>query len=291
MRVQAPLVMLVAVLIRFNWIHTLAVGSSALLFFSLPLILKTLSGEIQRRSMVLSIFNDSYARQFGKPTISLKLKLLSVQSLSLHFHPWFLFVQGDSNLRHSTRRVGVWSVLDLAGVAVLGLVVVLRWRQNGERHSTSRNRCSLCLGVFVRRLARGDDLGRHAPRIARHWSVALPEPARRLRNIRVTPSYGPQGSLRRFAYRSPSYSVSISCQIIFANTQNNQKVRLFNLSHDAVGKSETPQKILEQQEEACSGRRKQRGYGKRKLRRTEYQGRGARPRAPDASAPGLLVSR
>jgi hypothetical protein len=113
MRVQAPLVMAAAGLLHFDWRRALAAALSVV-GFSLPLILKTLSGEIQGRFQMLSRLSDSHVRNFGEPTLGLKLELL-LESFQVHFNPAFLLFKGDGNLRHSTQRVGEWSALDVAG--------------------------------------------------------------------------------------------------------------------------------------------------------------------------------
>ena len=136
MRVQAPLVMAAAVLIQFDWRRTLTAALSVLAL-SLPLILKTLSGEIQGRFQMLSVFDDNYVRQFGNPTLGLKLELF-LSNLQLHFSPWFLFFQGDRSLRHSTQRVGEWSGLDLAGVLLLAVAFVRRVPTESRSWSRSK---------------------------------------------------------------------------------------------------------------------------------------------------------
>ena len=51
-------------IIQFDWRRTLTAALSVLAL-SLPLILKTLSGEIQGRFQMLSVFDDNYVRQLG----------------------------------------------------------------------------------------------------------------------------------------------------------------------------------------------------------------------------------
>jgi hypothetical protein len=126
MRVQAPLVMVAAFLLRFDARRVLAM-LTCLVGLSLPLITKTLSGEIQGRFQMISLLDDAYVRHFGEPTLTLKMELL-FWNFGAHFTPRFLLFQGDSNLRHSTQSVGQWSVFDLAGVIVLVVVLLARWQ-------------------------------------------------------------------------------------------------------------------------------------------------------------------
>jgi hypothetical protein len=146
MRVQAPLVMAAAVLLHFDWRRSLAAALSVV-GFSLPLILKTLSGEIQGRFQMLSLLSDSHVRNFGEPTLGLKLELL-LESFQVHFNPAFLLFKGDGNLRHSTQRVGEWSALDVAGVLILAAVLIARWQSKSG--AFSRNRVfTLCLWGYL----------------------------------------------------------------------------------------------------------------------------------------------
>ncbi len=92
--------------------------------FTLPLILKTASGEIQGRFQMLSIFNPAYLQsQFGEVTLLKALQAL-MQNFGLLLSPSYLFFHGDANLRHSTGVFGLWSWLDTLGVFV-GLLMLI----------------------------------------------------------------------------------------------------------------------------------------------------------------------
>ncbi|RYZ76386.1 MAG: hypothetical protein EOP05_05190, partial [Proteobacteria bacterium] len=92
---------------------------------SLPLLKMTLSGELQARFAMLSVFNPDYLRQFGEPSFGLGLLQL-LKNFASHFTPSYLILSGDANLRHSTGSFGEWSWLDLFGFTV-ALVAFLKF--------------------------------------------------------------------------------------------------------------------------------------------------------------------
>ena len=97
----------------------------SLVLVSAPLIQRMLSGELQGRFQMLSVFNDIYVTQFGQPTFGLKTRLF-LSSLAQHFSPRFLFLSGDANLRHSTNWGGVWSWLDIFVLASMPLIFIFQ---------------------------------------------------------------------------------------------------------------------------------------------------------------------
>jgi hypothetical protein len=94
-----------------SWVSGLIFGVAALVF-SIPLIQMTLSGELQGRFAMLSVFNPDYLRQFGEPSFGLGLSEL-IKNFASHFSLNYLAHSGDANLRHSTQSFGQWSWLDL----------------------------------------------------------------------------------------------------------------------------------------------------------------------------------
>jgi hypothetical protein len=98
----------------------------------LPLIILTLSGQLQGRFDQIGIFSKEYAGfqgdfglSFSELIILMKAYLKSfLKKILIHFDPDFMFFVGDTNLRHSTGKFGVWSWLDiLALILVLPLIV------------------------------------------------------------------------------------------------------------------------------------------------------------------------
>lgn len=85
---------------------------AAMLLAASPLILKTLSGEIQGRFDVLSIFNTTYLTGIYGSSSTLNGLQALFENFRLLLSPDFLFLHGDHNLRHSTGSFGIWSWLD-----------------------------------------------------------------------------------------------------------------------------------------------------------------------------------
>ena len=92
--------------------------------FSIPLIKLTLTGEIQGRFQMLSIFGDYYMQQFGGFSWWIAIKTF-FENVRLHLTPTYLFWSGDANLRHATGSSGQWSWLEILGV-VLAIVFLFR---------------------------------------------------------------------------------------------------------------------------------------------------------------------
>ena len=63
---------------------------ATLIFISLPLIWLTLTGQIQNRFNVLSIFNEDYLEEFGGYSFGLVTKIF-FENLASHFSPRYLF--------------------------------------------------------------------------------------------------------------------------------------------------------------------------------------------------------
>lgn len=104
----------------------------AMLLVASPLIFKTLTGEIQGRFEMLSVFNSAYLiEHYGSSSSLVGLRGM-LDNFRLLFSPDFLFFTGDHNLRHSTGSFGIWSWFDvaviLASVVCLGVKAVRRPR-------------------------------------------------------------------------------------------------------------------------------------------------------------------
>ncbi len=104
--------------------YLLTIGTA--LVTSLPLLQLTLSGTIQGRFAMLSVFNPHYLLEtYGEATF-FQGALALLKNLKLLLSPSYLFISGDANLRHSTGAFGIWSWLDsLAGLAAVVLALVM----------------------------------------------------------------------------------------------------------------------------------------------------------------------
>lgn len=92
---------------------------------AIPLVLKTLSGEMLARTRMLSVFNPEFVpQQNGEGPILAGLRLF-FQNLGALLSPDYLILHGDPNLRHSTGLLGLWSWLDLLAVFVAALALLL----------------------------------------------------------------------------------------------------------------------------------------------------------------------
>ncbi len=84
------------------------ISAVSFLIFLIPLLKMTWTGEIQGRFNVLSIMSDYYHEKFGGFSWSRTFEIF-YQNIISHFTPSYLFISGDTNLRHSTGFVGQWS--------------------------------------------------------------------------------------------------------------------------------------------------------------------------------------
>jgi hypothetical protein len=100
----------------------------------LPLAVKTLSGEIQRRFNTISIFNSDYLHSIGKTSSLKDLIEVFIHNYTLHFQKAFLFISGDPSFVHSTGHFGIFSWLDttalIIGVIFLFLLFSPKLRTN-----------------------------------------------------------------------------------------------------------------------------------------------------------------
>ncbi len=112
---------------RFLKIILVTIITSVIISF--PLIWLTLTGEIQGRFQMLSIFNPNYLNQNGGISITNILGTF-VKNVFKHFSFDYLFLTGDANLRHSTQWVGLLSWIDILAILIL-MFFLLRKRVDG----------------------------------------------------------------------------------------------------------------------------------------------------------------
>jgi hypothetical protein len=136
MRVQVVVlsVALLAALWRrrsLTWGRLLIFGATAVLL-AVPQILFVLSPEGYGRFSYISLFAKNYVAENAHGSM---LKLLGnfLDNLRLHLSPPFLFVAGDSNLRHSIAGFGQLGYLEaLAAVVALPLAAWWWWRRRRD---------------------------------------------------------------------------------------------------------------------------------------------------------------
>ncbi len=115
---------------RPNW-KLLATGAASFSIALVPLLIGTLSGELQGRFNMLSITSPDYLQQFGGFSIFLVIRLFFTNVFS-HLSPKFLFWSGDANLRHSIQSFGELSWFDL--LALLSFLWLAFRRQLYQAH-------------------------------------------------------------------------------------------------------------------------------------------------------------
>jgi hypothetical protein len=130
----------------FSW-KAFSVFSFFFILFSVPLILKIVNGELMGRFNELSIFSGDYLRSIGRTASFGDLFKLFIWNYKVHFSPDFLFLTGDQNIIHSTRRFGLLSWLDMMAL-LAGVGIGLRWLVKGVRSSFKMSR-SLWLVIFL----------------------------------------------------------------------------------------------------------------------------------------------
>ena len=130
-RVQVPLLLSLLWLLRNSfddlkrhsrWISVVISGA----IVSSPLIYLTFEGEIQERFNYLSTFSKGYLDRIGSGGGVLDLALIFFNNMAKHFEFNYLFLTGDSNLRHSTGTFGELSWLDTFALACVVAGTVYR---------------------------------------------------------------------------------------------------------------------------------------------------------------------
>jgi hypothetical protein len=127
-RLQTPLMLLSLIIYthrRNQWpLKSWLIFAFALVVPLIPLIQKTLSGEIQQRFNGISIFSKDYLNSIHSPGHFKDIAGIFINNFLLHFNGDFLFLTGDPSYVHSTRHFGILSWLDMAALLLL-LVWVL----------------------------------------------------------------------------------------------------------------------------------------------------------------------
>lgn len=122
LRVQIAITLLV---VAYGWLKLKKLsaqqaGLAAVTCFavSAPLLTKTLSGEIQGRFAMLSVFNRAGSFSGGL--------VMMLENFASFFSPSYLLLHGDSNLRHSTSYFGILSYLDAFAILLVVIWFVRR---------------------------------------------------------------------------------------------------------------------------------------------------------------------
>lgn len=92
---------------------------------SIPLVQKTLSGEVQGRFNSISITAPDYLKAIHKTNSIPDLLQVFAANYATHFTQEFLFLKGDPSYVHSTRHFGIFGWLDWLGFAALFTAVII----------------------------------------------------------------------------------------------------------------------------------------------------------------------
>jgi len=139
MRLQVPLMLMTL------WLYSLkkyktsyslwAVFIICLILPLIPLVLKTLSGEIQQRFNDIAIWSPGYLKAIGKTNSLKDLLGIFLTNYKLHLTPNFLLFKGDPSLIHSTGHFGILSWLDMAALVMCVGWALLFWTKPLKRHN------------------------------------------------------------------------------------------------------------------------------------------------------------
>ncbi|NTV30231.1 MAG: hypothetical protein HGA80_09145 [Candidatus Omnitrophica bacterium] len=127
-RMQMPLMLLPILLYRSSRggfaIRETLILLAAFLVAALPLVWQILGGQLMTRFNDISIFSKEYLASVGRTGSWDDLVKLFVWNYGAHFKPDYLFLTGDVNYIHSTRRFGILSWVDVLGL-LSGVVVMI----------------------------------------------------------------------------------------------------------------------------------------------------------------------
>lgn len=159
-RLQTPL-MLIALFVysrkRIAWkLEHWFVFAGALVLPAIPLVMKTLDGEIQQRFNAISILSKDYLSSIHSPGHFWNIAGIFIHNFFLHFSADFLFLRGDPSYVHSTRHFGILSGLDMAALLLgLGWAVMLLIKKNRSQNPLVLQRSfllfliiNILIGVF-----------------------------------------------------------------------------------------------------------------------------------------------
>jgi len=105
---------------------------SAVLIPGIPLFQRILSGELQQRFNLISIFSKDYLTSIHRSGSLKDLAEVFISNFFVHFRADFLFTKGDPYLIHSTRHFGILSWMDMAGLCFAAVLLILLFIKKGR---------------------------------------------------------------------------------------------------------------------------------------------------------------
>ena len=135
LRAQVPLLVPALLWLRWKYLDPgrIALGTFCVsgILAAYPLLVRTLSGEIQGRYRDLSIFNPQFLNYVGSHS-ALSIAGIFWRNLQAHLSPAFLLVSGDVNLRHSSQFCGEMGWLDVFALGSGLALVIVSWLQSRD---------------------------------------------------------------------------------------------------------------------------------------------------------------
>lgn len=128
-RLQVPLMLLT--IVWYEWgrrrVPALAIVSflSSLTLSLFPLVNNYLRGDLSRRFNKISIFNQNFLHSAGATGKPFEIIGIFFHNYFLHLTPRFLFLSGDPSYVHSTRHLGIFSLLDILALAICTVLLSL----------------------------------------------------------------------------------------------------------------------------------------------------------------------
>jgi hypothetical protein len=138
-RLVTPL-MILTLIIYSQWKNPRTFSSWLVFAFSLiapviPLVQKTLTGEIQKRFDQISIFSRDYLNAIHSPGHWGDIAGIFINNYWQHFSWDFLILTGDPSYVHSTRHFGILSWLDVAALMLAFIWLCLLLMQKYVRNN------------------------------------------------------------------------------------------------------------------------------------------------------------
>jgi hypothetical protein len=147
LRVQVPLLLVLLLLGRRGRPAAALSCCVTFLVVSLPLVFRSLDPRFSSRAASLSILTPDYVRDRGGEHPLLFVISQVLDNVYEHLRPSYLFLTGDSSLRHSSQVIGELSVLD--DLAIVGLVVLIVRRFTRAEPPGTRRLPALVAGVLA----------------------------------------------------------------------------------------------------------------------------------------------
>jgi 4-amino-4-deoxy-L-arabinose transferase-like glycosyltransferase len=132
MRIQAPLVFAALFAVELAGRRLRADAAIGFAFACgvavLPLLVYTLSGDLNQRALAEAVFSPEFVRaNRGSDPAGWFILKTTLANFAAHFSPGYLFFTGDANGRHSTQRIGELGFVEVLAVGIGVMLLLERW--------------------------------------------------------------------------------------------------------------------------------------------------------------------